>query len=96
MKDFDVAVVDGPVLREHHAGSFFVCDQLDEAVVEFGFGVDEDEAGARGVVADTSAGGGETLWFGCGLLWRLVEGDWAGDGFEHGGGDGAGAVEDDW
>ncbi len=67
VEDFDVAVVDGPVLREHDADFFFVCDQLDEAVVEFGFGVDEDEAGAGGVVADADAGGGEALrvrlWF---------------------------------
>ena len=94
-EDFDVAVVDGPVLREHDANFFFICDELVEAVVEFGFGVDEDEAGTGGVVADAYAGGGEALGFGWGCCWRLVEGDGAGDGFEHGGGDGAGAVEDD-
>ena len=63
MEDFYVAVVDGPVLREHDTGFFFVCDQWAEAVVEFGFGVDEDEAGSGGVVADAYAGGGEALWF---------------------------------
>jgi hypothetical protein len=68
-EDFDVAVVDGPVLREHDTDFFLVCDQLNEAVVEFGFSVDEDEAGARGVVTDTYAGGGEALRFGCGLSW---------------------------
>ena len=57
VEDFDVAVVDGPVLREHDADFFFVGDQLDEAVVEFGFGVDEDEAGAGGVVADADCRG---------------------------------------
>jgi hypothetical protein len=68
---------------------------LDEAVVEFGFGVDEDEAGAGGVVADAYTGGGQALWFGRGLLRWLVEGDRARDRFEYGGGDGAGTVEDD-
>ena len=63
-EDFDVAMVDGPVLREHDAGFFFVCDQLNEAVVEFGFGVDEDEAGTGGVVADADSGRGEALRFG--------------------------------
>ena len=63
VEDFDVAVMDGPVLREHDTDFFFVCDQLDEVVVEFGFGVDEDEAGAGGVVADADAGGREALRF---------------------------------
>ena len=35
------------------------------------------------------------MWFSSWLLGRLVEDDRAADGFEHGGGDGAGAVEDD-
>ena len=57
-KDFDVVVVNGPVLREHDADFFFVGEELGEAVVEFGFGFDEDEGGVGGVVADAYAGGG--------------------------------------
>ncbi len=36
--DLDVAMVDGPVLGEHDADLFFVGEELEEAVVEFGFG----------------------------------------------------------
>ena len=52
VEDCYVAVMDGPVLRQHDADFFVVCDQRDELVVEIGFGVDEDQAGAWGVVAD--------------------------------------------
>jgi hypothetical protein len=55
VEDYCVAVVNGPVLREHDPGFFFVCDQRDEMVVEVGLGVDEDQACPRGVVADTNA-----------------------------------------
>ena len=58
VEEFYVAVMDGPVLREHDADFFFISDQVNEAVVEFGFGVDEDDAGAGGVVAYAYSGGG--------------------------------------
>jgi len=62
-KDFDVAMVDRPVLRKHDADFFFVGEELNQAIVEFGLGVDEDEGGTGGVVADADTWGGEGLGF---------------------------------
>ncbi len=78
-------------MGEHDAGKCFL---FSETAIEFGFGVYENELGLRSVVADTYAGG----WQGFRLRvegWRLEVGDgaFAEGGFEHGGGDGSGAVE---
>ena len=56
VKYLDMTVVDGPVLRKHHADFFFFGEESGELVVEFGFVVHEDEAGMRGVVADADPG----------------------------------------
>ena len=54
VKYLDVTVVDGPVLRKHHADSFLFGEESGELVVELGFVVDEDECGMGGVVADAN------------------------------------------
>ena len=54
--DLDVAMVDGPVLRKHYADLFLVGEEVEDAVVDFGFGFDEDEGCTGSVVADAYAG----------------------------------------